>query len=62
MLTLLHQLLSGLEHVHAHKLLHRDIKPANVLLSSLGVAKVVCVVWVGAMCMWVWVGATVCLL
>ncbi|RFU84358.1 serine/threonine protein kinase [Streptomyces triticagri] len=35
--TLLDQLLSGLEAVHAEQVLHRDIKPANILLDATGV-------------------------
>ncbi|RII20842.1 Serine/threonine-protein kinase PrkC [Streptomyces sp. YIM 130001] len=34
--TLLDQLLSGLEAVHAEQILHRDIKPANILLDATG--------------------------
>lgn len=29
-------LLSALDHAHAHKIIHRDVKPANVVLSSEG--------------------------
>ena len=30
------QLLAGLAHLHAHRIMHRDVKPANVLLTSRG--------------------------
>ncbi|MEE2788742.1 MAG: serine/threonine-protein kinase [Myxococcota bacterium] len=48
--TLIHQILEGLEHAHAHGLIHRDLKPANLLIEhgpshrlkiiDFGVAKV----------------------
>ena len=33
------QLLEGLAHCHAHRIVHRDVKPANVLVSWSGVMK-----------------------
>jgi serine/threonine-protein kinase len=33
-------LLSALEHAHAHGVIHRDIKPANVILTPRGEVKV----------------------
>ena len=33
------QLLEGLAHCHAHRIVHRDVKPANVLVSWSGVVK-----------------------
>lgn len=32
--SILFQILSGLEHIHAHRFFHRDIKPENILVSS----------------------------
>ncbi|RPB28110.1 kinase-like protein [Terfezia boudieri ATCC MYA-4762] len=32
--SILYQILSGLEHIHAHGFFHRDIKPENILVSS----------------------------
>lgn len=32
--SILYQILSGLEHIHAHNFFHRDIKPENILVSS----------------------------
>ncbi|KAL8680165.1 MAG: hypothetical protein Q9224_002887 [Gallowayella concinna] len=32
--SILFQILSGLEHVHAHNFFHRDIKPENILVST----------------------------
>ncbi|GAO51910.1 kinase-like protein [Saitoella complicata NRRL Y-17804] len=37
---LMHQLLSGLSHLHKHSLLHRDLKPQNLLLTSTGTLKI----------------------
>ena len=39
-LTLLHQILQGMEAAHAHGLVHRDIKPSNILLSNTGQVRV----------------------
>src|SRR5882757_1502839 len=30
----LYQLMSGLDHIHAHHFFHRDIKPENILVST----------------------------
>ncbi|KAL4451526.1 hypothetical protein ABPG75_007188 [Micractinium tetrahymenae] len=39
--SVMYQLLSGLAHAHARRVLHRDVKPANVLIDpASGVAKV----------------------
>ncbi|KAK2746813.1 hypothetical protein FQN57_002855 [Myotisia sp. PD_48] len=32
--SILYQILSGLDHIHAHNFFHRDIKPENILVSS----------------------------
>jgi meiosis induction protein kinase IME2/SME1 len=32
--SILYQILSGLDHIHAHKFFHRDIKPENILVST----------------------------
>jgi meiosis induction protein kinase IME2/SME1 len=32
--SILYQILSGLDHIHAHRFFHRDIKPENILISS----------------------------
>jgi meiosis induction protein kinase IME2/SME1 len=32
--SILYQILSGLDHIHAHDFFHRDIKPENILVSS----------------------------
>lgn len=32
--SILFQILSGLDHIHAHHFFHRDIKPENILVSS----------------------------
>ena len=32
--SILYQILSGLDHIHAHHFFHRDIKPENILVSS----------------------------
>ena len=32
--SILFQILSGLEHIHAHNFFHRDIKPENILVST----------------------------
>lgn len=32
--SVLFQILSGLDHIHAHSFFHRDIKPENILVSS----------------------------
>ncbi|KAL9583370.1 MAG: hypothetical protein Q9212_002743 [Teloschistes hypoglaucus] len=32
--SILFQILSGLEHIHAHSFFHRDIKPENILVST----------------------------
>ncbi|CAI7627984.1 unnamed protein product [Penicillium manginii] len=32
--SILYQILSGLEHIHAHHFFHRDIKPENILVST----------------------------
>jgi meiosis induction protein kinase IME2/SME1 len=34
--SILFQILSGLDHIHAHNFFHRDIKPENILVSSSG--------------------------
>lgn len=39
-MNILVQLLLGLRHVHAHKILHRDLKAQNVFLTSSGIVKV----------------------
>lgn len=39
-LPILHQLLTGLAHMHHHRIIHRDLKPANVLLNRDGVMKI----------------------
>lgn len=36
----IYQLLKGLAHAHAHKIMHRDLKPANILLSDKGILKI----------------------
>ncbi|CAI5440860.1 unnamed protein product [Caenorhabditis angaria] len=38
--TLLHQLLSGIDHMHRLWILHRDLKTSNLLLSHKGVLKI----------------------
>lgn len=38
--TLLHQLVSGVDYLHAHWILHRDLKTSNLLLSNRGVLKI----------------------
>lgn len=38
--TLLHQLLSGVAHMHDEWILHRDLKTSNLLLSHKGILKV----------------------
>ena len=37
--SLVRQLLSGLQHIHAQGIMHRDVKPANLLLSAEGLLK-----------------------
>ena len=32
----MHQILSGIEHLHAHGIVHRDLKPENILMNSKG--------------------------
>ncbi|KAL1984983.1 hypothetical protein VTN96DRAFT_8539 [Rasamsonia emersonii] len=32
--SILYQILSGLDHIHAHNFFHRDIKPENILVST----------------------------
>ncbi|KAJ9605476.1 Serine/threonine protein kinase [Cladophialophora chaetospira] len=32
--SILYQILSGLDHIHAHSFFHRDIKPENILVST----------------------------
>src|ERR1700744_551155 len=32
--SILFQIISGLEHIHAHQFFHRDIKPENILVST----------------------------
>lgn len=32
--SILYQILSGLDHIHAHQFFHRDIKPENILVST----------------------------
>jgi meiosis induction protein kinase IME2/SME1 len=32
--SILYQILSGLDHIHAHHFFHRDIKPENILVST----------------------------
>ncbi|ORZ34920.1 kinase-like domain-containing protein [Catenaria anguillulae PL171] len=34
--SVIHQMLCGLEHIHAHGIAHRDIKPENVVLDHIG--------------------------
>ncbi|PGH08739.1 CMGC/RCK/MAK protein kinase [Helicocarpus griseus UAMH5409] len=34
--SILFQILSGLDHIHAHNFFHRDIKPENILVSGAG--------------------------
>jgi serine/threonine protein kinase len=35
------QLLEGLKHLEANKVLHRDLKPANILLNKHGTLKII---------------------
>ena len=35
-----HQLLTGLEYLHSHKVIHRDLKLANLLISECGTLKI----------------------
>ena len=39
------QALSGLVHLHAHRVVHRDIKPANLLVSAAGERRVAAREW-----------------
>jgi protein kinase len=36
--NIMHQLLSGLQHLHHHRIIHRDIKPENILIQADRVA------------------------
>lgn len=36
----MYQLLSGLQHVHTHRVLHRDLKPQNLLIDRSGTLKI----------------------
>ncbi|KAK7020796.1 mitogen-activated protein kinase [Favolaschia claudopus] len=38
--AIIRQLLYGLEHIHAQKVIHRDIKGANILISPTGCVKI----------------------
>ncbi len=40
-LDYLKQLLDGLQFAHSHAIFHRDIKPSNILVSKVGVVKIV---------------------
>lgn len=36
----LFQLITGISHIHQHKILHRDLKPGNLLVSEKGIIKI----------------------
>ncbi|ESO09540.1 hypothetical protein HELRODRAFT_186752 [Helobdella robusta] len=38
--SLMHQILSGIDFLHSHRVFHRDLKPQNILVSDEGVVRI----------------------